>query len=386
MSLTIAHLSNTQAVHSQLLYAATATVTNPIMRIQASAAAEAAYSQALENYYDNINIYGMTPDFGGNLAMAVIMGIFWVAQTTLMIWYKQWWFGIAFWIGCGLEFAGYIGRTLSSKDVSNIDDFLLQIITLTLAPAFITAGIYFMLAKLTVVYGEKYSKLRPMTYSKIFIVCDLTSIVIQAAGGGLAATALADGRDSTPGTHVMVAGIAFQVFSITLFLYFVLDFFIHLRHGFVKGGKNDVIFEEEYADLRKTRLFKYFPISILAATIFIYIRSIYRVAELAEGWRGHLILTEDYFFILDALMMGLAIFILTLHHPGFVFRHRDIPLKTKSAFKGKGDADKITDEEANPGLKDYDTYNGKFHSRTPSSDDLTDHNVIINAEEEKTDH
>ena len=79
---------------------------------------------------------------------------------------------------------------MSSNDMGNLNDFLDQIICLTIAPAFFTGGVYYLLAKLVVIYGEKYSLLKPMQYSIIFITCDVISLVVQAIGGTMAATAL----------------------------------------------------------------------------------------------------------------------------------------------------------------------------------------------------
>ena len=57
-----------------------------------------------------------------------------------------------------------------------------------------------------------------MWYSYIFISCDLLSIVLQAIGGGMAASATQNGDSTTSGTHIMVAGLAVQVASMSLFL------------------------------------------------------------------------------------------------------------------------------------------------------------------------
>jgi hypothetical protein len=161
---------------------------------------------------------GLIPSHSANLAGIILYAIAWVYHTVVGIYYKQWWFFMTWFIGCGLETAGYIGRFNSSTDITNMDDFLDQIICLTLAPAFFMGGVYYLLAKLAMVYGPEFSLLKPMHYSLVFIICDLISIVIQAAGGGIAAIAVENNDDTTPGTHVMVAGMAFQVFSMVIFI------------------------------------------------------------------------------------------------------------------------------------------------------------------------
>ncbi|KAJ5107714.1 RTA1-domain-containing protein [Penicillium angulare] len=52
--------------------------------------------------------------------------------------------------------------------------------------------------------------------------------------------------------------------------------------------------------------------------VCIYIRSIYRTIELAQGWSGYLIAHEVYFIGLDGVMMIIAVQILNIFHPGWL--------------------------------------------------------------------
>jgi hypothetical protein len=45
-------------------------------------------------------------------------------------------------------------------------------------------------------------------------------------------------------------------------------------------------------------------------------RAVYRVIELAQGWRGRLITTEYYFYILDTAPMIVCMAIWVIGHPG----------------------------------------------------------------------
>lgn len=106
-----------------------------------------------------------------------------------------------------------------------MDPFICQLVVLKIAPVFVMAAIYYVLAEVIVIYGAKYSLLRPIWFTYIFIACEVTSLVIQAVGGGMASTAQDNGLDTHPGTAVMVAGIAFQVSSMSTYLACLFIFF-----------------------------------------------------------------------------------------------------------------------------------------------------------------
>ncbi len=333
-SKTLAQLEATFAYYSNQDILQTATASQVV---ESASAAMAQASATIEVIHQSSNLYGgLTPSYGGNLALAVIFGIFFLLHTLSGIWFKQWWFGVAFFCGCGLEMAGYIGRTLSNGDYTVLDWFLLQIICLTIAPAFIMGGIYYILAKFIMIYGTKFAIMKPMWYSYIFIVCDVISLVIQAAGGGLAATSLTANESTESGTHVMVAGLAFQVFSMSIYIFLYLHFFHKIRFLHPSQHKQlDDQFNPDYKHIRDEKMFKIFPYVVFIGVLFVYVRCIYRVVELAEGWTGFLIVHEVYFMILDALMMALTCLILLIFYPGYILHGRTekIPVKGMKSYK-----------------------------------------------------
>jgi RTA1 like protein len=109
--------------------------------------------------------------------------------------------------------------------------------------------------------------------------------------------------DTANGTHIMVAGILFQLASI---LVFVSLFTIVIMRALKSRG--------EILTQRKIQW-------IIAATVFsvvvIVIRSIYRTIELLQGWSGYLITTERYFIALDGAMMVLAVGVFNIARPGW---------------------------------------------------------------------
>lgn len=227
-----------------------------------------------------------------------------------------------------------------------MNPFLLQMICLTIAPVFTMGGIYYQLAKLIEIYGHKYSLLpSPMAYSYIFICFDIISLAVQAAGGGVAGSESSSGDDSTQGDNIFIAGLALQVASMSIFMmlmghmYYVAYVETRFKHigrkkfSFsifkIKQSEIDYLYRKKYHDLRQNPdrwSFHYFPYALTLAVLTVFVRCCYRLAELVAGWSGYLITHENYFIILDSLMMALATTTLTVFHPGFAFNGRSMAI------------------------------------------------------------
>jgi hypothetical protein len=266
------------------------------------------------------NLYGMIPNHDANMAGIILFAIAWGFQSGLGLYFKQWWFLISWFLGIGLECAGYVGRFRSSTNPDGLTNFLLQIITLTLGPAFLMGGVYYQLAKMAVVYGTQYSPLKPMHYSALFITCDFIAIVIQAIGGAMAATAVEKNKNTSTGTHIMLAGIIFQVVSMTVFMVLLGWFLLNVAKAHRRGQP----FDPRFSAIRRRRFFKLFPYAIFWCSICIFIRCIYRACELSEGWTGFLIVHEVYFLVLDGLFVFMGVLGMTIVHPGFALGKENI--------------------------------------------------------------
>lgn len=66
----------------------------------------------------------------------------------------------------------------------------------------------------------------------------------------------------------------------------------------------------------KTKKFKIFVAAIIISDAAIILRAIYRVIELAQGWRGYLIVTEAWFYVFDTALMIICIGVWVVGHPG----------------------------------------------------------------------
>jgi hypothetical protein len=128
------------------------------------------------------------PSMPGNVLFLVIFGGIGLAQLFLGIKYRTGIVCISMLLGLDLEFLGYIARVLMNGDPFYRPYFLWYLICLTTGPAFLAAAIYLCLGRIVMVYGEEISRIRARSYTVFFFGCDILSLVIQAGGGGIAAS------------------------------------------------------------------------------------------------------------------------------------------------------------------------------------------------------
>lgn len=189
-----------------------------------------------------------------------------------------------------------------------------QEVTLIIAPVFFSAALYVLLGKLILDLGRRSSIISARWYAIVFCTCDVASLIVQAIGGAQASTATADSAMQL-GTHIMVAGIAFQLLTMTLFVGLLADFFVRvLRRGGEFGGSGVV-----------TRGMRLVFGAMVVCVVMVYARSVYRTIELAQGWHGYLISHEGYFIGLDAAIMVVAVGVFVPVDPAVVFRGEGRP-------------------------------------------------------------
>lgn len=211
--------------------------------------------------------------------------------------------------------------------------FMIQITTITFGPAFFSAAIYFTLARITTYLGREYSRLPPKAYYYIFIPCDLVSLALQGAGGGLSSTS---SGGSNVAVDVSIAGLSFQVITICIFIALAADFAIRYRKGRNTSTNKQAL----------PKQFKIFVAFLSLAIVLILIRCGYRIAELKGGYRGpgsEMIREEAPFIALEGVMIILAAFCLNIGHPGPVFDDRK-RVESEGHLAETGEGQKISEK------------------------------------------
>lgn len=254
------------------------------------------------------------PSLAGNALYCAIFGVYLLLNLYLGFKHKTWGYMMAMFWGLVGEIIGYIARILLHNNPFDPtgNNFLIYIVCLTISPAFLSAAIYLTLGRIVVAYGESISRFKPRTYTLIFCGCDLFSLVLQAAGGGMASSSHTASGTQT-GINLMLAGLSFQVVSIFIFAAMSLEYAWRLY-------KNPMAWETTHASLYNSKIFQAFLCGLVLATLAIFTRSIFRVAELSGGFRGSLANNQISFMILEGAMIVIATTCLTLLHPGVAFQ------------------------------------------------------------------
>lgn len=271
------------------------------------------YLCTLETCDLSLATFNYIPTLPGNAIYVVIFFAFLIGQLGLGIKFKTWGYMTAMVLGLLLEVVGYGGRIMIHNNPFNGDAFLISLVTLTIAPAFLTASIYLCLGRIINVYGENLSYFQSRTYTIVFCTFDFICLILQAAGGAIASMAKTQ-KSSDLGKNIMLAGLIFQVIALIAFTIACAEF------GWrVIGNKGR--WNPKYRSIVRSVLFKSFLVGLFTATITILIRSIFRCVELFGGFnsdlfKGH----EGIFMFFEGAMIVIATGCLTLLHPGICFQ------------------------------------------------------------------
>ncbi|EEB07839.1 hypothetical protein SJAG_02957 [Schizosaccharomyces japonicus yFS275] len=206
------------------------------------------------------------------------------------------------------EAIGWVARQYSAKHITStaITSYSIQYVTIMAFPVFYTAQMYITLKHLIIQYGPEYAFLRPRLYGLVFIICDIISMFIQFAGGGMAGGANGDAHKESVGSNIMLFGICYQLVMVLAFTASGVDFWYRYSHNkpYRSAGGRDM--ENLKMGLSESKRRALSAHCLWIATVLVIIRSIYRVIELAQGWSGKLIKTEAYLGIFDFVPMFLT--------------------------------------------------------------------------------
>jgi RTA1 like protein len=260
-----------------------------------------------------------TPNFALGVLGVALFTIALFLHLYLLFRHRTWYFSTVV-VGTVMEIIGYIFRILASKiNPYAVSYFVAQYFCIVVAPVFYSAAIYTILTVMINRVGREYSPLPPKVILWIFIVSDVVATVIQITGAALVGSAYSNGKDPNTPNNILLAGLAFQLFTFAIFiLYFVL---------FLARSRKVV-----------SRSFKIFSAAVMVATLAVYLRTCIRLAETAEGLLKFLSTHEVIFGCLEFLPIILAVYIFVYWHPG---RWLGSKKEEGRAFKGRPEVSEV---------------------------------------------
>ncbi|KAK8007722.1 glutamine synthetase/guanido kinase [Apiospora arundinis] len=222
---------------------------------------------------------------------------------------KKRWPSVILAYGAFVEVLGWAGRTWASQCPYNQHAYLMQIVTLIIAPVFFTAALYVQLGQLIHVLGKQTSRLPARLYAYVFVSCDVLSMLIQIIGATIAGKASSSHKGDSPaaGTNIVLAGVAIQLASTAIFTGLVVDFRL-------RAGRMGVI----------PRSYRPVFAALYVALACHLVRGVFRAAGLAEGWTGDLLRHERPFVSLDGFLMLLAVGIFVALDPARIIDAADL--------------------------------------------------------------
>ncbi|KIJ20074.1 hypothetical protein PAXINDRAFT_166231 [Paxillus involutus ATCC 200175] len=186
--------------------------------------------------------------------------------------------------------------------------FIAEYLFIVLSPCAFIAANYILLGRLSRHISCTDHVLLPIQrLTVVFVSSDITTFLIQAIGGGMTVTHSLS--QQLAGSHIFLTGLVLQLASFLTFSCIYARFLCRvytLERDVWKRDKG----QRWYLDWRALAG------ALAVSCIGILIRSCYRVAELSQGFQGHLATTEAFFYALDTLPLVIAISVYAPFWPG----------------------------------------------------------------------
>lgn len=247
-------------------------------------------------------LYRYEPSLPAAIIFVILFLIAAFFHTYQMIRTKTW-FYTALIVGGHMEWIGYVGRAIGSKEAPNytLGPYILQSVLLLVAPALFAATIYMTLGRIVrICNGERHLLIRINWLTKLFVWGDVFSFFIQAAGAGLMSAGSASMLDI--GQKIIIVGLVLQIVFFMIFVVVAATFHVRMAK-----------------DTRRWTSATEFPwvkhmVTLYLASTIILIRSIYRVIEYSEGLTGYLMSNEWFIYVFDGMLMLIVLIIFNVMH------------------------------------------------------------------------
>lgn len=259
--------------------------------------------------------YHYTPSLAGAAIFAALFFLSLGYHTVQLTRTKTWYF-IPLVIGALMEAIGYVARAMSHNDRNALLPYILQSLLLLIAPALYAASIYMILGRLIrAIEADHHSMIRTTWLTKIFVAGDVLSFLMQSTGGAILAKQ--DKNSGKMGQRIILGGLFAQIFFFGFFMVATVVFDKRLRRDPTQASQASTKW--------KTLL-----TALYVASLFILVRSMFRVIEYAQGKGGYLMSKEVWLYIFDGVLMISVTVLFNVRHPSIALPGR----KEKAAEDG----------------------------------------------------
>jgi len=255
---------------------------------------------------DPANLFHYMPSMGATVVSLVFYTLSFFALSVWTIW-KRSWYMIPLLVGCLMEVIGYATRIpLVITPAGQRNLYICMSTCVIIAPVFYAATEYVVFGRLVHAVGDQYSLMKPKVIAWIFIICDIISFFIQAAGAGLLSSAGTSSDSAKLGENILLAGLAVNLGSFAIFCLQIFYFDYRTR-------KSPPVFPD--GGLCK-KIWRQFLYVVYLSSSLVLIRQIYRVIEFSQGFTGYIAVHEIFFYIFDTIPIFFAGAIYIICFPG----------------------------------------------------------------------
>jgi len=118
--------------------------------------------------------------------------------------------------------------------------------------------------------------------------------MLQAVGGGFAGGAGNNVKLRNTGTNLMISGIVWQVATLIAFFGLVIDYALRTRRAWEQVTP-------EVKSLLRERKYRSFLAAVAVAFMTVFLRCVYRIAEMVGGWANPIMRDEIGFDIMEGV-------------------------------------------------------------------------------------
>ncbi|KAI8319177.1 RTA1 like protein [Martensiomyces pterosporus] len=207
------------------------------------------------------------------------------------------------------ESLGYVFRTICVRRTT-FGMYILMTLFLLLPPNTLALVNYKTVSKVISDSSAQPRQfwLKPKFVTWFFFLSDVFSILMQGTGGGM----LTKKDYQSAGKAIVLLGLTVQLFFFACFLTIAAYVWRQPVYAITPGPK------DRSPESAKNTVMR----TIVATTVIIYLRNIYRVAEFADGYGGKIYRAEWAFYVFDTLLILIAFVFYVVFFIGNNFRRK----------------------------------------------------------------